>query len=48
MDRIRSDAISQSTLEDDLNIPDNKPDVSSLNLEKGTLVIEEMKPGRMW
>lgn len=45
MDRIRSDAVSQSTLEDDLNIPDNKPDVSSLNLEKGILVIEEIKPG---
>lgn len=45
MDRIRSHAVSQSTLEDDLNIPDNRPDVSSLNLEKGTLVIEEIKPG---
>lgn len=45
MDRIRSHAVSQSTLEDDLNIPDNKPDVSTLNLEKGNLVIEEIKPG---
>lgn len=45
MDRIRVSAVSQSTLEDDLNIPDSKPDVSNLNLEKGTLVIEEIKPG---
>lgn len=45
MDRIRADAVTQMTLEDDMNIPDNKPDVSSLNLEKGTLVIEEIKPG---
>lgn len=45
MDRIRADAVSQTTLEDDMNIPDNKPDVSSLNLEKGSLIIEEIKPG---
>lgn len=45
MDRIRADAVTQITLEDDMNIPDNKPDVNSLNLEKGTLVIEEIKPG---
>lgn len=45
MDRIRADAVTQITLEDDMNIPDSKPDVNSLNLEKGTLVIEEIKPG---
>lgn len=45
MDRIVQDAVSQSTLEDDLNIPDSKPDVSNLNLEKGNLLIEEIKPG---
>lgn len=45
MDCIRENAVTQITLEDDMNIPDNKPDVSSLNLDKGTLVIEEMKPG---
>uniref|UniRef100_UPI0040571DFF DUF3794 and LysM peptidoglycan-binding domain-containing protein n=1 Tax=Acetatifactor sp. TaxID=1872090 RepID=UPI0040571DFF len=45
MDRIRTDAVTQITLEDDMNIPDNKPDVNNLNLEKGTLMIEEIKPG---
>ena len=45
MARIREDAVSQFTLEEDMNIPDNKPDVNNLNLEKGTLVIEEIKPG---
>ncbi len=45
MDRVRAEAVTQITLEDDMNIPDNKPDVNSLNLEKGTLVIEEIKPG---
>lgn len=45
MDRIRSQAVSQMTLEDDLNVPDQKPDISSLNFEKGTVVIDEIKPG---
>ncbi len=45
MDRMRADAVTQITLEDDVNIPDNKPDVSSLSLEKGALFIEEIKPG---
>lgn len=45
MDRIRADAVSQITLEDDMNIPDNKPDVSSICLDKGVLVVEEIKPG---
>lgn len=45
MDRIRADAVSQITLEDDMNIPENKPDVNTLNLEKGSVIIEEVKPG---
>lgn len=45
MDRVKTEAVTQFTLEDDLNIPDNKPDVNALNLEKGELVIEEIKPG---
>lgn len=44
MDRIWVQALTQFTLEDDVNIPENKPDVSGLNLEKGELVIEEIKP----
>jgi len=45
MDRIRTDAVSQVSLEDDLNIPESKPDVNALNFEKGTVVIDEVKPG---
>ena len=45
MDRIRCEAVTQITLEDDKNIPDNKPDVNSINLEKAQVVIEEIRPG---
>ncbi len=45
MDRIRTEAVNQITLEDDLNIPENKPDVDTINLEKGELIIEEVKAG---
>lgn len=44
MDRIRTQAVTQFTLEDDLNIPENKQDVNALNLEKGELVVDEIKP----
>ena len=44
MDRIRCQAMTQFTLEDDVNLPENKPDVSTLNLEKGELIIDEIKP----
>ena len=44
MDRIRTQAVMQFTLEDDVNIPENKPDVAALNLEKGELVIDEIRP----
>lgn len=45
MDRIRAEAVSQITLEDDLNIPENKPDVDTINLEKGEVIIEEVRAG---
>jgi len=45
MDRIKAEAVSQITLEDDLNIPENKPDVDTINLEKGEIIIEEVKAG---
>lgn len=45
MDRIRTRAVTQFAMEDDLNLPESKPDVNSLNLEKGELVVEEIKPG---
>lgn len=44
MDRVRTRAVTQFTLEDDLNLPESKPDVNALNLEKGELVVEEIKP----
>lgn len=45
MDRLKAEAITQITLEDDVNLPENKPDVSTLSLERGEVVIEEIKPG---
>ncbi len=45
MDRIKTEAVTQFTLEDDVNIPESKPDVNALNLEKGELVVEEIRPG---
>ena len=44
MDRVRAEAVTQITLEDDVNIPESKSDVSTLNLEKGEVVVEEIKP----
>jgi hypothetical protein len=45
MSGVRTEAVNQFTLEDDMNIPDNKPDVSSISLERGSVVVEEIKPG---
>ncbi len=45
MDRIARSAVTQVTLEDDFNVPDQKPDVNGLTLEKGTVLIDEVKPG---
>lgn len=45
MDRTRAEAVCQITLEDDMNIPENKPDVDAMNMEKGEVVIEEVKAG---
>ena len=35
----------QFTIEEDVNLPEDKPDISTLNLEKGEIVIEEIRPG---
>ncbi len=45
MERIRIETSNQIVLEEDINIPENKQDISALNLEKGKIVIEEVKPG---
>lgn len=45
MDWIRQSAMTQFTMEEDLNLPEDKPDISTLNLEKGEIIIEEIHPG---
>lgn len=45
MDRMKAQAVTQFTLEDDVNIPDSKQDVNTLNMQKGEMVIEEIRPG---
>lgn len=45
MDRVQMRAVCQITLEDDMNLPEQKPDVNSLNFQKGSVVIDEIRPG---
>lgn len=45
MDRISKEGSVQITLEDDVNLPEMKPDISSLCMEKGNVVVEEVRPG---
>lgn len=45
MDRICREGSTQITLEDDMNLPETKPDISSLCMETGSVVIEEIRPG---
>ncbi len=44
MDRIRCKAVSQISLEEDLNIPEAKPDVGTLIYQKGQVQVDEVKP----
>ncbi len=44
MDRIKCRSTSQVSQEEDINIPDSKPDVAALVYEKGLVQIEEVKP----
>lgn len=44
MDRIKCRGNSQLTLEEDINIPDSKPDVATVIYGKGQIQIEEVKP----
>ena len=39
MDRVKRSTVMQFTMEEDLNLPEDKPDISTLNLEKGEVVI---------
>ena len=43
MDFIKAKAATQLVLEDDMNLPDVKPDMDCICLEKGNVVIEEAK-----
>ena len=45
MDTVSKEGMVQISLEEDVNLPEMKPDVSSLCLEKGIVVIEEVRPG---
>lgn len=44
MDRIKCKAVTQATLDDDINISDSKPDAMTIVLDKGEVNIEEIKP----
>ncbi len=44
MDRIKCRASTQITLEDDRNVPDQKPDMERIILQRGKVVVEEIKP----
>lgn len=43
MDGIRAKASTQITIEDDINIPDSKPDVERILLERGCITVEECR-----
>ncbi len=44
MDRVKCRANSQVALEEDMNIPDSKPDVNTVIYDNGQIRIEEIKP----
>lgn len=44
MDRIKCKAATQATLDDDINISDSKPDAMTIVLDKGEVIIDEVKP----
>lgn len=50
MNREKGKAASQITMDDDFNVPDNKPDVLRLIQDKGEIKIEEtsISPGHIW
>lgn len=43
MNREKGHAFNQLTLDDDVNIPESKPDVAKVIREKGTVIVEEVK-----
>ena len=45
MDRTKCEAAAQVSLEEDMNIPDAKPDVGQIVFERGEALIDEVRPG---
>ena len=43
MDRIKGQAATQITLEDDVNISDSKPDASKLIYDRGSVTLEKSR-----
>ena len=44
MDRVKCKAATQVTMEEDINISDQKPDAFRLITEKGRIMVEEVRP----
>lgn len=44
MDVVSKEGMVQISLDEDVNLPEMKPDVSSLCMEKGNVIIEEVRP----
>lgn len=47
MDRVKRSTVIQFTMEEDLNLPEDKPDISTLNLEREKLSSRRSGPVRM-
>ena len=43
MDRVGDQAVTQISLEEDINLPENKPDVNLIYLQRARLVVEEAR-----
>ena len=46
MDQVKCQINTQITLEEDKNISDRNPDAASILMEKGRVVIEDIRPGK--
>lgn len=44
IEQMLSEAENQTTLSEDVNLPENKPDIAEIKLEKGEIVFEEIVP----
>lgn len=44
MDYTKASVVSQLVLEEDINLSDTKPDINCICLEKGAVIIDEVKP----